>query len=208
MSSIVQSVLANLSGPALQKIAAQLGVSPAVAQGAIAVALPLLVKGLSNNAAGGGASSLLAALDRNHDGSVLDDVMGFVSGGHEDAGGASILGHIFGGNQSAVAGAVGQSAGLDAASSAKLMGILAPLVLGQLGRQKQAAGLDASGLASMLSGEQQSLHQQNPSAMEMLSGLLSAAGSGGMASSGQAQNSGPDLMSLGSSLLGQFMKQK
>ena len=81
--------------------------------------------------------------------------------------------HIFGGNQSAVAGAVGQS-----------------------------AGLDASGLASMLSGEQQSLHQQNSSAMEMLSGLFSAAGSGGIASSGQAQNSGPDLMPLGSSLLG------
>ena len=48
----------------------------------------------------------------------------------------------------------------------------------------QSAGLDASGLASMLSG------------------LFSAAGSGGIASSGQAQNSGPDLMSLGSSLLG------
>jgi hypothetical protein len=209
LSSIVESVLANLSGPALQKIAAQLGVSPAAAQGAIAVALPLLVKGLSNNAAAGnGASSLLAALDRNHDGSVLDDVMGFVSGGHESAGGASILSHIFGGNQSAVAGVVGQSAGLDAASSAKLMGILAPLVLGQLGRQKQAAGLDASGLANMLSGEQQSLHERNPSAMEMLSGLLSAAGSGGRASAGQAPNRGPDLMSLGSSLLGQFMKQK
>lgn len=209
MPSIIQSVLGSLSGPALQKIASQLGVTPQAAQAAIAVALPLLVKALSNNAAqGNGASSLLSALDRNHDGSILDDVIGFVSGGHESAGGAAILGHIFGGNQAAVTSAVGRSAGLDPAAAAKLMALLAPLVMGELGRQKQSAGLDAAGLAGALFGEQQGLHDQNPSAMDMLSSLLSASGraSGPATSSAQTQTT-PDLMSIGSSLLGQFLKR-
>lgn len=209
MPSIIQSVLGSLSGPALQKIASQLGVTPQAAQAAIAVALPLLVKALSNNAAqGNGASSLLSALDRNHDGSILDDVIGFVSGGHESAGGAAILGHIFGGNQAAVTSAVGRSAGLDPDATTKLMALLAPLVMGELGRQKQSAGLDAAGLAGALFGEQQSLHDQNPSAMDMLSSLLSASGrAGGPATSSAQTQTTPDLMSIGSSLLGQFLKR-
>ena len=211
MSSIVQSLLAQLSGPALEKIAKQVGISPQMAQAAIAVAVPLLIKTLSDNAAHGkGASSLLNALDRNHDGSVLDDLMGFVSGGHESAGGASILGHMFGGNQAAVASGFGQSLGLDAAASGKLLTILAPLVLGQLGKEKQAAGFDAAGLAGALFGEQKNLHEQAPSAMDMLSGLLAASrGAGtGAAAPANAPSEGQDLLSLGSSLLGQFLKPR
>ncbi|MEO8361562.1 MAG: DUF937 domain-containing protein [Vicinamibacteria bacterium] len=207
MPSIVQSLLAQLSGPALDRIAKQLGVSPQMAQAAIAVAVPLLIKSLSNNAASGqGASSLLAALDRNHDGSVLDDLMGFVSGGHATAGGADILGHIFGGQQATVAQGLGQSVGLDAGSSGQLLAMLAPLVMAQLGREKQAAGFDAAGLAGALFGEQKSLHDQAPSAMDMLSGLLASARSGAPAASGAA--AGPDLASMGASLLGQFLNPR
>ena len=210
MPSIVQSLLTQLSGPALEKIARQIGVSPAVAQGAIAMALPLLLKALAGNAAQeGGASSLLSALDRNHDGSVLDDSMGFGAAGHESALGGSILGHIFGGNQQAVATGFGQRAGLDPSSSAKLLAILAPLVLGQLGRQNQAKGFDAAGLAGALLGEQKTLEQHAPSAMDMISGLLAGAASGSSPSAraNQAAAQGPDLLALGTSLLGQFLKR-
>ncbi len=205
MSSTVQSL--QLSGPALQSIARQLGVSPQMAQSAIAVALPLLIKSLSNNAAqGAGASSLLSALDRNHDGSVLDDLMGFVSGGHESAGGAAILGHIFSGQQTSVASGFAQSTGLDPAASGKLLTILAPLVLGQLARQKQSSGLDAAGLAGALFGEQKNLHEQAPSAMDMLSGLLAGAGAPGPSAAGGGGQG--HLMALGADLLGQFLKSK
>jgi hypothetical protein len=209
MSSIVQSLLGQLSGPALQSIARQLGVSPAVAQAAIAAALPLLIKGLSHNVGQtGGAASLFSALDRNHDGSVLDDIMGFVASGHEAAGGAAILGHLFGGGQNTVAQGLGQTTGLDAAAASKLLAMLAPLVLGQLGREKQSAGLDPAGLAGALMGEQQSLHEQAPSAMDMLSGILNAARSGTGAPAGAAPAPAPDLVSLGASLLGQFLKPR
>ncbi|MEO5760887.1 MAG: DUF937 domain-containing protein [Vicinamibacteria bacterium] len=208
MPSIVQSLLAQLSGPALERIAKQIGVSPQTAQAAIAVALPLLIQSLSNNVANGqGASSLLSALDRNHDGSVLDDLMGFVSGGHATAGGADILGHIFGGQQANVAQGLGQSVGLDTASSGKLLAILAPLVMAQLGRKKQTAGFDAAGLAGVLFGEQKSLRDQAPSAMDMLSGLLASARSGTPAASNNAA-AGSDLASMGASLLGQLLKPR
>ena len=208
MPSIVQSLLARLSGPALEKIARQIGVSPQMAQAAIVVAVPLLVKSLANNASQGqGASSLLSALDRNHDGSVLDDLMGFVSSSQNESGGAAILGHIFGGRQANVAEGLGQGLGLDAKASGQLLSILAPLVLGQLAREKQAGGFDAAGLASALQGEQRDLHQQAPSAMDMLSGLLSSARSGAGGEAAPAAGA-PDLASLGASLFNQFLKPR
>jgi hypothetical protein len=44
--------------------------------------------------------------------------------------------------------------------------------------------------------------------MDMLSGLLAAAGSGAASPSDRPSGGGSDLLSLGSSLLGQLMKQK
>ena len=40
--------------------------------------LSMLTAGMSNNAQAGGASALMGALDRGHDGSILDDLPGLL----------------------------------------------------------------------------------------------------------------------------------
>jgi hypothetical protein len=174
MPSITDVLGQALQGGALDQIAAQLGTDQATASSAVSSALPMLVGALARNASSeAGAQSLSGALERDHDGSVLDDVSGFIGGGSAASSGAGILGHLFGGQQSAVSQAVGQSSGLDGQAAGQLLAMLAPVVMGALSRgARQGGGLDPTALSGLLGGEQASLAQQAPDAMGMLGQLL------------------------------------
>jgi hypothetical protein len=171
-----------LGGGNLSAISQTIGADENTTSTAIQAALPMLLGGLAHNAQSEqGASSLAGALDRDHDGSVLDDIAGFVmSGGAQQSNGAGILGHIFGGNQTAVAQGVSQASGLDMGTVAKLLPLLAPIVMGYLGRQKQQQGMDAGTLAGMLGQQQQQMQEQQSPMMGMLSSILDSNRDGSM----------------------------
>lgn len=163
-----------LGGGNVGAISQAIGADESTTSTAIQAALPMLIGGLARNAqSDDGASALAGALDRDHDGSVLDDIAGFVmGGGAQQSNGAGILGHIFGGNQPAVEQGVSQASGLDLGTVAKLLPLLAPIVMGYLGRQKQEQGLDVASLAGMLGGAQQQMQEQQSPLMGMLSAVL------------------------------------
>ncbi|MBZ9749714.1 DUF937 domain-containing protein [Deinococcus sp. HMF7604] len=145
--------LGGLSG-AGQTLGGQLGTSPQQTQSAVEAALPLLLGALTRNAAQpGGLDALSGALDR-HDGSALG---AFGQGQLPDtADGQKILGHVFGGQQTQAAQAVGRRAGIDPQLAMQLLTMLAPLVLGYLSRQRQGqvggAQPQGGGLGSILGG--------------------------------------------------------
>ena len=163
-----------MSGGNLGAISQAIGADESSTSTAIQAALPMLLGGLARNAqSDDGASALAGALDRDHDGSMLDDIAGFVmGGGAQQANGAGILGHIFGGNQQGVEQGISQASGLDMGTIARLLPILAPIVMGYLGRQKQEQGMDAGALAGMLGGAQQQMQEQQSPLMGMLSAVL------------------------------------
>ena len=133
-------------------IANQLGIKNEQAKSAISSALPVLVGALSSNAKKGDSENIEKALDRDHDGSILDNISGFLSGG-DFSDGAGILGHILGGGQSNVETAVSKSSGLSSAQTAKLLAILAPIVMGYLGKQKKQGSVASSGgIGGLLEG--------------------------------------------------------
>ena len=171
-----------LSGDNLGAISQAIGADESTTSSAIQAALPMILGGLARNASSeGGASALAGALDQDHDGSVLDDIAGFVmGGGGQQSNGAGILGHIFGNRNEAVQQGVSQASGLDMGTVAQLLPILAPIVMGYLGRQKQEQGMDASGLAGMLGGAQQQMQQQQSPLMGMLSAVLDSNHDGSM----------------------------
>lgn len=146
-----------LSGGAINQISQAIGADEQTTGTAIQSALPMLLSGLaSNSQSEQGASSLLGALDRDHDGSALDDIAGLVGNfAQGQSGGDSILGHIFGGQTSAIAQGVSQASGLDASKVAPLLSMLAPIVMGAIGRTQRESGIGAGDLASLLGGAAQ-----------------------------------------------------
>ena len=69
---------------------------------------------------------------------------------HQEGSGSAILGHVLGGQSDAVSALVSQQLG--GANGGALLEMLAPIVMGYLGQQKQQQGLDVMGLAGMLLG--------------------------------------------------------
>jgi hypothetical protein len=166
-----------LSGQADQ-IGARIGADPAQTQQAISAALPALLAGLQQEATPG--SGLQQAIEQDHDGSILDDLSGYLNGtanlSSRTTDGDGILGHVFGGQQQNVAQAVSAKSGLDMNTIMQLLPLLAPIVMGMLGKQARNEG-DGSGglgdLGSILGG---------------LGGL--AGGMGGMGGTGSGASAG------------------
>ncbi len=157
MSSLLESLTSQLTGGAAKQLAQQLGTDDAGTSAAIGAALPVLLGALAKNAASAdGAAALSNALSKDHDGSILNDVGGAVTNFQSGAG-AKILKHVLGGKQDAVASGLGQAAGLDAGKAGALLAMLAPVVMGALGKAQRSGGLDAGGLAAMLGQERQKM---------------------------------------------------
>ena len=177
--SMLDLLQQRLGGDAVQQIGRQLGTDHGTTQTAIAAALPMLVGALARNAQNPqGAGALANALQRDHDGSILDDVAGYLGGG-QSADGNAILGHVLGTRQQTVQQGLGQATGLDASRAGILLSMLAPFVMGALGKTARERGLDPGGLAGMLGGEQQRAAQAAPGGvMGVLGKLLDRDGDG------------------------------
>ena len=176
--SMIDMLQQRLGGEAVKQISARLGTDPGTTQSAIAAALPMLVRALARNAQDPGkAGALSNALSRDHDGSVLDDVAGYLNR-NDDADGDGILGHVLGGKQQSVQTGLGQVAGIDPGKAGMLLSMLAPLVMGALGKAQRDGKLDPGGLAGMLGGEQQRAADAAPGVMGMLGKFLDRDGDG------------------------------
>lgn len=203
MSNILDLVQSQLSGDVLEQLAKQIGGGTAETQAAIQSAVPAMLQAMTKNATSQeGASSLANALDKDHDGSILNDLMGFVTAGNDTNGGAGILNHLFGQKKSTVESAISQNSGLNSNATSNLMTQLAPIVMGFLGQQKKQGGLDVGGIASLvmnqLTGAKQQQKGSGNAALDMITGLLDKEGDG----------VADDLMDIGKGFLGNLFGGK
>ena len=172
MNAITQIVTQQLSGQASRTIAQRLGISETTANTAVQVAVPLILSALARNAnEPQGAQSLHQAINNDHDGSIFDNLTGYVSN-PQTVNGAGILGHVFGGQRPAIETNLAQATGMDQSSAGGLLETLAPLVMGAVGRTQQQEGLDASGLSNLLNDQQQQAQNNAPGAMGILNSIL------------------------------------
>jgi hypothetical protein len=150
----------TLSGDTVSQISQTIGADEATTTNAIQAALPVLLGGLAHQTSTEeGAEQLAGALERDQHSSVLDNLGGLISGalGGQAADGEGILGHIFGGQNQTVAQGVSQASGLDMSKVGPLLAILAPIVMGAIGRAHNNTGGDAGSLSGMLGGAAQQM---------------------------------------------------
>lgn len=172
MNAITQIIMQQLAGGASRTIAQRLGVSESTANNAVQVAVPLLLTALARNAsAPQGAESLHQAINNDHDGSILDNLMGYL-GNPQSANGSGILSHVFGGQRPAIENNLAQATGMDQGSAGSLLETLAPVVMGAVGQAQQQNGLDPSGLSNLLQSQEQQAAATSPGVMSMLNSML------------------------------------
>ena len=145
--SILDALEAQLGPDTIQTLSTQLGSETIATSHAVSMAVPILLGRLSKNAADAeGSAALSNALDA-HDGGILDNLPALLKSGGL---GSSILSHILGSRRVPVEEGVGRASGLSANQVGQLLTVLAPLIMGVLGRMKRDQGVNAEQLPVVL----------------------------------------------------------
>jgi hypothetical protein len=128
----------HLGQSAVGQISDQLGVSPGVAQTAIAAALPMILAGMARHASSPQGADAIHQAAQTHEG-TLDNVQDVLRAGPPaDHGG--LLGRVLGGHQQTVEQGVQQASGLDPEKAKKLLLMLSPIVVAALARHQFGGG--------------------------------------------------------------------
>jgi len=180
--NLVSLVMQFLTPDLVTRIAAALGLDRTNTQTAVGAAVPALLAGLGSVAAKPGGAQSLADTVKQQSG-VLDSFASMVGGGGQSSlleKGSQMLTSLLGsGDQTVLAGAVGKVAGLGQNASGSLLGMLAPVVMGVIGRLQGARGIDAGSIASLLSSQKDNIAAALPSGLGNLlggTGLLDSLG--------------------------------
>lgn len=179
MNSIFDLITSQLGPGELDKIQGQLGLDRSKTEKAVPAAVGTLLGALAKNAQSrSGAESLLGALSRDHDGSILDNLGSMLGSSPELAQGNGILKHALGGKRSAVENGLGQTLGIKQDQVGQLLAMLAPVIMGALGKARRQQGFDAGALAQTLGQERGNLSRKMPAGLEGFGSLLDADGDG------------------------------
>lgn len=181
MNFITQMITQQVAGVAARALSQRLGVSEATAERAVQIAVPLILAALARNAARPeGAQELHQAVNNDHDGSIFDNVAGYLGNPQAAANGAGILGHVFGEQQGAIQNNLAQAAGIDPNAAGSILETVAPLVMGAVGQTQRQNDLDAGGLSDFLDTQRQQTEAAAPDLMGALNSMLDSNRDGSM----------------------------
>ncbi len=190
MKDLLSLLSSTLDDGAVGEISQQINATPQQTRGAINAALPMLMGMMANNCQSKqGCESLANAVNRDHaGGGILQQAQAFLKQGNI-GGGEKILGHILGARLGTAETQLAGQTGLQTSQVHKLLGLLAPIILGALGQQAQSqGGATAGNIQGLLQASLGSLMQGQGGQVgsQILGSLLGGEGgsSGGLAAAG------------------------
>jgi len=168
----------QLNDNLLTKISGLLGENKSGVAAAVGSALPSLLLGLMQKGSEpNGAASLMKVLQEGkHDGGILDNLGSVLGGGSTTtdlvASGKSLFGSLFGDKAGGITDIIASASGISKNASSSLLGILAPIVMGFLGKTLKAqGGLNPAGLTNLLLGQKDFIKSALPSGLTQLMGV-------------------------------------
>ena len=166
-TNLVSEIAEVLSPNIVSSIASALGLDRTATQKAVMAAVPTLLAALMNYATKAQGATKLAEVVRKQEPGMLSSLASVIGEPGQKAlidQGASVLTSLLGGKTlSALTGAVGQYADVGNEGSKSLLGFLGPVVLGVLGQQQRDRGLNAAGLANLLTSQKSNIADALPS---------------------------------------------
>lgn len=148
--SLLDLLTGNTGNQVAQEAENKFGISKNQIIALLAVAAPLVISYLRNKSQDAKeAEALNNALDRDHDGSILNDPSQALNRQTE---GNSILDHIFGGQKATVENQLSQNTGISMDKIGPILAMLAPVIMGYIGKEKQQNNINAGGLGDLLGG--------------------------------------------------------
>ena len=202
--SLIDLITGNAGNQVATQAENKFGISKNQIIALLAVASPLVISYLRKKSQEdpNEAEALNNALDRDHDGSILDNPSQVEARQQE---GGSILDHIFGGQKATVENQLSQNTGISIDKIGPILAMLAPVIMGYIGKQKQSNGVTSGGglgdLLGGILGGAQSQAQAEPS--NPLNDIL-----GSVLGGSQANNSGNPLNDILGSVLGGSNQQQ
>lgn len=199
MNHLLNEVSRHLNDDVIVQLARQLGAQDPnqvkkAAQGASQILLEAISRNAQNQQQGGG---LFGAIEKDHDGGILGDLIGVLGGRKKVSNpstmnGEGIVNHLLGKHQLEAAQIISQTSQLNIFKSGVLMQLIAPVIMGVVGQKRKSNGLDLGGLAKVLLGGGQSSSGQGQSGGNLLGKILDRDGDGSMMD---------DLLNMGMQIL-------
>jgi len=182
-TNLVSLVMQFLTPDMVGRIATTLGFDRNKVQSAIGGAVPALLAAFNDVAAQPGGAQKLADAARLQTGSLGNLGHALTAGEPSsliDKGSQLLSLLVSGQNQNALIGAIAKFTGLGQGASGSLLGMLAPIVMGTIGKHQTAAGaLDANGMANLFASQKDNIAAALPSGFGSLlsgTGLLNTLG--------------------------------
>jgi len=202
LNDLLQGPLKNvILGQLSQKIGIE---DTSKTESALESSVGLIMNALAKNVSKPeGAQSLIGALTRDHDGSILDHVGEFLGGNYQApnesmTNGVGILKHLLGGKQEEAAQTIAKDSGLDAGKIMQMMATLAPLVMGYLGKANSQQQNNPAGLIDLIMNSTKNVNAQKKDT-SIFTKILDKDGDGSIMD---------DLAGMGiKSLLNRFLKK-
>ena len=166
-TNLITEIAEVLSPTIISRVASALGLNQTSTEKAIVAAIPTILAALASSASRPQGAAKLNDVVAKQEPGVLSSLASVIGEPGQkaliDQGGA-VLSSLIGGNtSSALTNAIGQYAGISGGGAKNLLGLLAPVVLGVLGHEKRDSGLDASGLANLLTSQRANITRALPS---------------------------------------------
>lgn len=176
--NIVGLLKEHLNENVLGKIAGFLGEEKSGITSAVGSSLPSLLLGLiKKGTEPGGADNLVGMLQEGkHDGAILDNLGSVLDGGSATtdllSSGKGLLASIFGDKAVGLGDMIASASGIRKESGSSLLGLLAPIVMGFLGKTLKSSGsFNAKGLMDLLLGQKDNIRAALPAGVSNLLGV-------------------------------------
>ncbi len=179
MSFLLNTIINHFGDDIVKSVSGKLGIENNMVKTALGAAIPLILTAmLRNSSKDEGREALHNAVQKDHDGSILDNLSDFIPQYDQGAGGG-ILGHVFGESRPQIEDLLGKSSGISNGQAGSLLEMLAPIVMGALGKEQRSNNLDQFGLQDLIKeAQEESTEKQLRGGGGLIEQFLDADGDG------------------------------